>query len=65
MNPSVRGEIPKPKENDVCKTQGKRCRHNGVVIANHCAIVSVLRVVNLLRRSIFSTAGSFGNYFAF
>ena len=29
-------------------------------IVNHCAVVNLLCVVNLLRRSIFSTAGSFG-----
>ena len=45
---------------DPCKTLGKWCPHNGVAIANHCAIVNLLRVVNLLWRSIFSTAGSFG-----
>ena len=31
-----------------------------ISIANHCAIVSVLCIANLLSRSIFSTAGSFG-----
>ena len=31
-----------------------------VAIANHCAIVNLLRVVILLRHRIFSTAGSFG-----
>ena len=45
---------------DACKTQGKWCPHNGLAIANHCAILNLLRVVNLLRRSIFSTAGSLG-----
>ena len=29
-------------------------------IVNHYAIVNLLRRANLLRRSIFSTAGSFG-----
>ena len=29
-------------------------------IVNHCAVANLLRVVNLLRRSVFSTAGSFG-----
>ena len=33
----------------------------GVPIVNHCAIVDLLRIVNLLRRSISSTAGSLGN----
>ena len=33
----------------------------GVSIANHCVIVNLLCIVNLLRRSIFSTAGSFGS----
>ena len=28
---------------------------------NHCAVVNLLRIVNLLLRSIFSAAGSFGN----
>ena len=33
----------------------------GVTIVNHCALVKLLlRTINLLRRSIFSTAGSFG-----
>ena len=32
----------------------------GVAIVNHCAIVNLLRIVYLLRRSIFSTTGSFG-----
>ena len=32
----------------------------GIAIANRCAIVNLLCAVNLLRRSIFSTAGSFG-----
>ena len=53
MNPCLRGEIPvKPKEDDVRKNWG--------AIVNHCAIANLLCVVNLLRRSIFSTAGSFG-----
>ena len=34
--------------------------HGGVTIANHCAVVNLLRIVNLLRRSICSTAGCFG-----
>ena len=33
----------------------------GVAIANHCVIVNLLCIVNLLRRSIFSMAGSFGS----
>ena len=32
----------------------------GVAIANHCAIVNLVRVGNLLRRSLFNAAGSFG-----
>ena len=34
----------------------------GVAIVNHYAAVSLLRIVNLLRRSNFSTAGSFGKF---
>ena len=40
--------------------QGNGVSTGGVAIANHCAIVKLLRIVNSLRRSIFSTAGSFG-----
>ena len=36
------------------------CQRRRGAIANHCAIVNLLRIVHLLRRSIFSTAGSFG-----
>ena len=32
----------------------------GVAIVNHCAIANLLRIVNLLRHSIFSTAGPLG-----
>ena len=38
------------------------CEHRGVAIENHCAIVNLLPIVDLLRRSIFSAAGSFGIY---
>ena len=41
---------------------GRWCQAGGVAIANHCAIVNLLRVANLLRRSIFTTAGSFGKW---
>ena len=48
---------------------GKKCQQNqgdgvstgGVAIANHCAIVKSLRIVNSLRRSLFCVAGSFGH----
>ena len=43
-----------------CKTKEMMCPHKGVAIANHCVIVNLLGIVNLPRRSIFSTAGSFG-----
>ena len=33
----------------------------GVAIANHCAIVNLLRIQFTLQRSLFSTAGSFGS----
>ena len=32
----------------------------GVAVANHCAIANSFHIVNLLRHSILSTAGSFG-----
>ena len=32
----------------------------GFAIVDHCAIVNLLCVANLLRRSIFGTGGSFG-----
>ena len=42
---------------------GKWCQHRGgVAIANHCVIVNLLCIVNLLRRSIFSTAGCFSEH---
>ena len=48
-------------EGKCLQNPGQLCRHTGgIAIANHCAIVNLLRVVNVLRRSIFSTAGSFG-----
>ena len=42
-------------------------KENGVrtgcaAIVNHCVIVNLLRRVNLLRHSIFSMAGSFGEF---
>ena len=42
-----------------CKTQ-EIVSGQGVAIVNHCAKVNLLRIVNLLRHIIFSTAGSFG-----
>ena len=46
---------------DKClQNQGKLCQRRGVAIANHCATLNSLCVVNLLQRSISSTAGSFG-----
>ena len=36
------------------------CPHRGAAIVKHCAIVKILRIVHVLSRSIFSTAGSFG-----
>ena len=42
------------------KNPGNCVSAGGVAIANHCAIVNLLCIVNLLQRSIVSTAGSFG-----
>ena len=43
-----------------CKTKEMASVQGGVAIVNHCAIVILLRIVKSLRRSILSTAGSFG-----
>ena len=44
---------------NACKTQENRVSAGrGFAIANHCAIANLLRTINLLRRSLFSTAGS-------
>ena len=51
--PPLREEMP-AKTRKICVSAGV------VAIVNHCAIVNLLRIVKLLRRSIFSTAGSFG-----
>ena len=32
----------------------------GAAMVNYCAVANLLRIVNLLQRSIFSMAGSFG-----
>ena len=45
---------------NVCNSQENGVRTRCAAIVNHSAIVNSLHVVNLLRRSIFSTAGSFG-----
>ena len=45
---------------NVCNSQENGVRTRCAAIANHYAIVNLLRRANLLRRSIFSTAGSFG-----
>ena len=44
---------------NVCNSQENRVRTRCTAIANHYAIVKSLRRASLLRRSIFSTAGSF------
>ena len=44
---------------NVGNSQESGVRTRCAAIASHCAIVNLLRVVNLLRRSILSTAGSF------
>ena len=41
-------------------TQENCVSAGGVGIANHCVIANSLRIVNLPRRSSFSTAGCFG-----
>ena len=50
--------------NNACKAQESVSAQGGVAIVNHCAIVILLRVVNLLHRSFFSTTGSFGKSLA-
>ena len=50
---------PLPENPPLCKTQENCVSRGGVAIANHCATVSLLRIENLLRRGICSTAGSF------
>ena len=45
---------------NVCNSQENGVRTRCAAIAIHYAIVNLLRRVNLLQRSIFSTAGSFG-----
>ena len=45
---------------NVCNSQENGVRTRRAAIVNHYAIVDLLRRANLLRRSIFSTAGSFG-----
>ena len=45
---------------NACKTQENSASAGVVAIVNPCAIANLLCIVNLLRRSIFSTAGSFG-----
>ena len=44
----------------ISRETGVRTRCAAIV--NHNAIANLLRVVNLLRRTIFSTAGSFGHH---
>ena len=46
------------------KPRRMRCPCKGVAIASHCAIVNLLRVVNLLSHSIFSTVGPLGRVHA-
>ena len=48
------------KGTNVCNSQEKCVRTRCAAIVNHYAILTLLRRANLLRRSIFSTAGSFG-----
>ena len=45
---------------NVCNSQENGVRTRYAAIVNHYATVNLLRRVSLLRRSIFSTAGSFG-----
>ena len=45
---------------NVCNSQENGVHTRCAAIVNHRAIVNLLRRVNLLQRSIFSTAGSFG-----
>ena len=52
VNPSLERKMPaKLRKN--CVSAG------GAAIVNHCAVVNLLRIVHLLRRSTFSTAASF------
>ena len=54
VNPSLRGKRPaKPR---------KLCQRRGGRHSSHCAIVNLLRIAYLLRRSIFSAAGSLGRW---
>ena len=46
---------------DVCNSRENGVRTRRAAMANHHAIVNLLRRVNLLWRSAFSAAGSFGN----
>ena len=48
---------------NVCNSQENCVRTPCAAIVNHYAIVNLLHRANLLRRSIFSTAGSFGYVF--
>ena len=59
--PDLLRREPLFKGKNACKTQENSASAGVVAIANPCAIVKLLRTVNLLRRSIFSTEGSFGN----
>ena len=45
---------------NVCNSQDNGVRTRCAAIVNHPAVLKILRVVNLLRVVIFSTAGSFG-----
>ena len=45
---------------NVCNSQETGVRTRCAAIANHPAVLKILRVVNLLRVVFFSTAGSFG-----
>ena len=49
-----------PWEENVCSSQENVVRTRCTAIANHYAIANLLRRVNWLGHSIFSTAGSFG-----
>ena len=51
----------RPKRRNACNSQGNDVRMRGVAVVNHCAAVNLLRIVDLLRRSISSPAGSFGS----
>ena len=46
---------------NVCNSQETGVRTRRAAIVNHPAVLKIPRVVNLLRRSIFTTAGSFGH----